>query len=294
MNLKKLEAYISVIDKRSFSEAALSLKSSQPAISIKIKSLEEDLRLELLDRGQSGVQPTAAGIVVYNASKEILQRWRVLEDELHGFQDTLTGTLTIGASTIPGTYLVPNWIRTFRNLYPKVDIKIEIGDSKKIISKLLDHHIDVGIVGYHQHSNKMTYKEIAKDSLVMIAPIQHATAQITQLEINQIKSHDFVLREEGSGTRKVMEEYLALHGFSLTDLKTTLSIGSTEGVIAAVEAGLGVSIVSRLAALPAAKAKRILMIEPKEPYERKFFLTTLAEAANRPIIKEFTNLFLKG
>jgi DNA-binding transcriptional LysR family regulator len=291
MNLKKLEAYISVIDKRSFSEAAIALKSSQPAISIKIKSLEEDLGIELLDRGLSGVQPTTAGMLVYKASKEILQSWRVLEDELHGFQDTLTGTLTIGASTIPGTYLVPNWIKTFRNLYPKVDIKIEIGDSKKVMTKLLDHQIDVGIVGYVQPSNKITFTQIAKDSLVLIAPFLHQT---TQLEFEQIKSHDFVLREEGSGTRQVMEEYLALHGVSLTDLISTLTFDSTEGVIAAVEAGLGISIVSMLAALPAVKAKRIQMIEPKEPYEREFFLTTLTEAENRPIIKEFTNLFLKG
>ena len=119
MNLKKLEAYISVIDKRSFSDAAIALKSSQPAISIKIKSLEEDLGIELLDRGQSGVHPTTAGLLVYKASNEILQRWRVLEDDLPDFQGTLTGTLTIGASTIPGTYLLPNWIRTFRSFTQK-------------------------------------------------------------------------------------------------------------------------------------------------------------------------------
>jgi DNA-binding transcriptional LysR family regulator len=90
-----------------------------------------------------------------------------------------------------------------------------------------------------------------------------------------------------------MEEYLAIHGYSLADLKTDLCIGSTEGVIAAVEAGLGISIVSKLAALPAAKANRIKMIETNKPYQRNFYLTTLSEEANRPIIKEFTELFLK-
>lgn len=294
MNFKKLEAFISVIDKRSFSEAAAALKSSQPAVSIKIKSLEEDLGLELLDRGQSGVHPTSVGMLVYQASKDILQRWRVLEDELHDFKDTLTGTLTIGASTIPGTYLLPKWIMTFRNLYPKVDLKIDISDSQNILNKLLDRQIDVGIVGSHPQSNKITCKQIANDSLVLITPNQHPFSQASQFDFDQIKSHDFVLREEGSGTRKVMEEYLAIHGIFLNDLKTTLSIGSTEGVIAAVETGLGISVVSKLAALPAAKANRIKMVDTKEPFERLFYLTTLEEAANRPIIKEFTELFLKG
>jgi DNA-binding transcriptional LysR family regulator len=291
MNFKKLEAFISVIEKRSFSEAATALKSSQPAVSIKIKSLEEDLGLELLDRGQSGVHPTSVGLLVYQASKDILQRWRVLEDELHDFKNTLTGTLTIGASTIPGTYLLPNWIMTFRKLYPKVDVKIDICDSLNILNKLLDRQIDVGIIGYHPQSNKIACKQIANDSLVLITPNQHPFSQTSQIDFNQIKSHDFVLREEGSGTRKVMEEYLAIHGLSLNDLKTTLSIGSTEGVIAAVETGLGISLISKLAALPAAKANRIKMVETKEPFERHFFLTTLAESANRPIIKEFTELF---
>lgn len=294
MNFKKLEAFISVIDKRSFSEAAAALKSSQPAVSIKIKSLEEDLGLELLDRGQSGIHPTSVGMLVYQASKDILQRWRVLEDDLHDFKDTLTGTLTIGASTIPGTYILPNWIMTFRNLYPMVDVKIDISDSQNILNKLLDRQIDVGIVGYHPQSNKITCKQIANDSLVLITPNQHPFSQTSQFDFTQIKSHDFVLREEGSGTRKVMEEYLSIHGLSLNDLKTTLSIGSTEGVIAAVETGLGISVVSKLAALPAAKAKRIKMVETKEPFERRFYLTILEEAANRPIIKEFTELFLKG
>lgn len=291
MNFKKLEAFISVIDKRSFSEAAAALKSSQPAVSIKIKSLEGDLGLELLDRRQSGVHPTSVGLLVYQASKDILQRWRVLEDELHDLKDTLTGTLTIGASTIPGTYLLPNWIMTFRKLYPKVDVKIDISDSQNILNKLLNREIDVGIVGYLPQSNKITCKQIANDSLVLIAPNQHPFSQTSQLDFNQIKSHDFVLREEGSGTRKVMEEYLAIHGLSLNDLKTTLSIGSTEGVISAVETGLGISVVSKLAAIPAAKANRIKMVETKEPFERRFYLTTLEEAANRPIIKEFTELF---
>jgi DNA-binding transcriptional LysR family regulator len=289
MNLKKLEALAAVLEKKSFSDAAATLKTSQPAISLKIKSLEEELGLELLDRGQSGIQPTPAGTLVHQASKEILHRWRRLEDDLQTIQGTLTGTLTIGASTIPGTYLVPRWVKSFRTLFPNVDVTIQIGDSKKILSMLLDHQIDIGIVGLHQHSNKISFKQIASDSLVWIAGNEHSG----DVDFSDLHTQDFILREEGSGTRKAMVDYLATHGYSLTQLSSSLSIGSTEGVIAAVEADLGISFVSKLAALPAAKANRVKLIEPVKPVDRNFYYTTLTEEGNRPIIKEFTNLLFK-
>lgn len=294
MNFKKLEAFISVLEKRSFSEAAAALKSSQPAISIKIKSLEEELGIELLDRGRSGVHPTRAGILVYQTAKEIMGRWGQLEDDLLSFQDTLTGTLTIGASTIPGTYLIPGWIKKFRTLYPKVDVKIEINDSRKILNKLLDHQIDVGIVGLHQQSAKMITKTVASDSLVLIVPVEHEISQSSHLDFNLLKKYDLVLREEGSGTRKEMEEYLEINGSSLADFNSSISIGSSEAVISAVEAGLGISFISKLAAVPAVKANRVKMIETLKPYQRNFYFSTLSESENRPIIREFTNFLAKG
>ena len=294
MNLNKLEAFIMVVEKKSFSDAASALKGSQPAVSLKIKSLEEDLGMELVSRGVSGIEPTPAGMLVYYAAKEILQRWRRLEDDLCGFQDTLTGTLTIGASTIPGTYLVPSWLKKFRTLYPKVDVTVEIGDSKETLDKLLNHQIDVGIVGMDQPSHKLSSRTISSDSLVLITPNDHPLVHSNDLDFSRIKQYDFVLREKGSGTRKEMEEYLSIHGYSLADLKTVVSIGSTEAVIAAVEAGLGISFISKLAASPAAKAKRVQVIEKFEPVNRNFYFTTLVEAENRPLIKEFAEILFKG
>lgn len=288
MNLNKLEAFILVVERRSFSEAAQALKSSQPTISLKIKSLEEELGFELLDRSLSVLQPTPAGSSVYKAAKEIVHRWKNLEDELNYYNGSLTGTLKLGASTIPGTYLLPKWMKNFRDLYPLVDISIEIGDSKEILDKLLNHQIDAGIVGLHTDNNKITFSRIASDSLVLIAPIKHPLTEVANPDFSQIKQYDFVLREEGSGTRQVMEDYLAYQGYSLKDLKTVVSIQSTEAVIAAVEAGLGISFVSKLAALPAVRKNQIKIIPNVTPFQRSFYFTTLKESENRPIIKELT------
>lgn len=292
MNIKKLEAFIMVVEKRSFSEAAFALGSSQPAVSLKVKSLEEELGLELLERNISGIQPTAAGTIVYHAAKDITKTLKRLQDDLLGFQDTLTGSLTIGASTIPGTYLLPVWIKNFRTLYPKVEVKIEIGDSQKMLEKLHNRQIDIAIIGLYQDSNKLHNYPIASDSLVLITPNGHPLTKNTEIDMKQIQQYDFVIREEGSGTRKEMQEYLAEHGINLSELKTVLSIGSTEAVIAAVEAGLGISFISKLAAVPATRASRVQLVERFPFFQRSFYLTTLVEAENRPIIKEFTNALL--
>jgi DNA-binding transcriptional LysR family regulator len=294
MNFKKLEAFISVLERKSFSEAAAVLKSSQPSISLKIKSLEEELGIELLDRNRSGVHPTRAGILVYQTAKDILGRWSQLEDNLLGFQETLTGTLTIGASTIPGTYIVPGWIKNFRSLYPKVDVSIEIADSKKVLNKLLDHQIDVGIVGLYEKSNKIATKAVGTDSLVLVVPVDHEISSSRGIDCQLLQKFDLVLREEGSGTRKEMEEYLASNGCSLSDFKSSISIGSSEAIISAVEAGLGISFISKLAAIPAVKANRVKMIETVKPYQRNFYFSTLIESENRPIIREFSDFITKG
>lgn len=290
MNLKKLEAFIMVVEKNSFSEAAAVLKSSQPSVSLKIKSLEDELGFELLDRGLSGIRPTPAGMVVYTAAKDIANRWRTLEGELGEFQGTLTGTLTIGASTIPGTYLLPGWVKKFRRLFPKVDVKIEIGDSKKILEKLQNHQIDAAIIGMKVESRLLISKPVALDSLVLVTSVDHPLVQEASADFSQIQQYDFVLREEGSGTRKMMEHFLAEKGLSFEDLTVAVSIGSTESLIAAVEAGLGISFISRLAAMPAQKAGRIMIVDTFEPYEREFCLVTHSDAENRPIIRQFSDI----
>jgi DNA-binding transcriptional LysR family regulator len=290
MNLKKLEAFIMVVEKNSFSEAAAALKSSQPSVSLKIKSLEDELGFELLDRGAAGIRPTPAGVLVYTAAKDIAKRWRMLEGELGEFQGTLTGTLTIGASTIPGTYLLPGWVKRFRSLFPKVDVKIEIGDSKKILEKLQNHQIDAAIIGMKVESRLVKSNPVATDSLVLVTPEGHPLVQTESADFSQLQQYDFVLREEGSGTLKMMEHYLAEKGLSFEDLTVAVSIGSTESVIAAVEAGLGISFISRLAAMPAQRAGRIKIVDMFEPYEREFYLVTHTDAENTPMIRQFSEI----
>ncbi|MGM0900397.1 MAG: selenium metabolism-associated LysR family transcriptional regulator [Bacillota bacterium] len=291
MNFRKLEAFVLLIEKKSFSDVAAQLGCTQPAISQLIKSLEGDLNLALYDRYSSIIRTTPAGHFVYQKAKSILKQWEELEDGIQVFHNTLTGNLVIGASTIPGTYLVPQYVGEFHRLFPNVNVTVEISDSKKIIDKIINNQVDIGLVGIKPCSNKMVCTEVASDTLVFITPNNHPLSNSNSLSGYNLRHYNFVLREEGSGTRKVMEDYLKIFGIQMSDLHSVIHVGSTEALIAYVEAGVGISCVSMLAAIPAAKSGRIQIAEKIEPFKRSFYLSTLAKNTNLPIIKEFSAIY---
>jgi DNA-binding transcriptional LysR family regulator len=294
MNLKKIQAFLLVIEKGSFSEAADVMSLSQPAVSQQVKSLEEDLGVSLLCRSSSMIEPTSAGRYVYKMGYQLLEQWKELEHGINAFHGTLTGTLRIGASTIPGTYLLPRWLGQYHKKFPNVDVCLEIGDSQGIISRLLNKQVDVCIVGSEPNSAEIEYRMVAEDSLVLISPNDHPllTAPCKNIP-RELLQYDFVLRERGSGTRKSMEDWLHLFGIEITDFRTIGQFGSTESLIAAVEAGLGLGFISQLAATPSVKAGRIRIISIMSNINQKFYICCLKGKQDHPTIKEFVNLVME-
>jgi len=167
MNLKKIETFLLIIEKRSFSAAAESLGMTQPAVSTHVKSLEQDLGVKLIERGASTIQPTPAGNYVYHHGRQLLELAHELEEGVKSFQGVLTGKLRIGASTIPGTYLLPKWLGRFYQLFPKVEVINEISDSKQILERLVDRHIHIAITGDKIDSPEIHSEQVATDSLVL-------------------------------------------------------------------------------------------------------------------------------
>jgi DNA-binding transcriptional LysR family regulator len=290
MNLKKIQAFLLVIDKGSFSDAAELMGLSQPAISQHVKSLEEDLGVSLINRSSSFVQPTVAGRYVYKIGSQMLTLCKELEEGVHAYHGTLTGTLRIGASTIPGTYLVPKWIGQFHEKYPKVDVVLEIGDSQGMLNKLSNRQVDLVLIGSKPSCPDMEFEIVAEDTLVLIAPNNHPIFSAKwDGEVKRLLQFPFVIREMGSGTRRAMEEWLRRYEVNLSDMKTVAQMGSTESLIAAVEAGIGLSLVSQLAAAPAVKANRIQTVAEVSEIQRMFHLAYLKARQDHPIIKEFVH-----
>lgn len=288
MNLKKLKAFMLVLDKGSFSEAAEMMDLSQPAISQQVKSLEEDLGVSLLNRSSSTIKPTAAGRYVYNAGFQLLKQWKDLEEGVKAFHGTLNGTLAIGASTVPGNYMLPRSIGEYCKAHPNVDVVLEIGDSEAILSKMMNRQLDAAVISFPSDSPDLDCEMIAEDSLVLISshghPLVTAPCQGDPCELVQ---YEFVIREKGSGTRKAMDEWLTRCGVDITDLRIVAQFSSNEALIAAVEAGVGLSFVSQLAAQPAVKAGRIQIVSVMSAISRKFYLIYPKARKDYPTVKEW-------
>lgn len=295
MNLKKIQAFVAVIEKGSISVAAADVGRSQPAVSQQIKSLEEDFGVLLLDRNSSKVQPTAAGNYIYKTGRQMLEQWEEMEEGIRSFIDTATGTLKIGASTIPGSYFLPRWIGHFHRLFPKIDVVIEIGGSREVISRLHNKQVDIAVVGSLPEGKDIVSNVVAVDSLVLITPQGHSLAASDyEKDPCELARHDFVLREKGSGTREAMEKGLTHCGIQMSDLHSVARVGSTEAVIAAVEEGLGISFISKFAAIPAFKAGRVQQVSIAAPLTRTFYVSTLKGRKENPIIKQFSSFILNN
>jgi DNA-binding transcriptional LysR family regulator len=288
MNLKKIQAFILVLQKESFSEAAGELGISQPAVSSLIKGLEKELGVTLLERTGSIIKATPAGQFVSDMGQEILRKWQDLEEGVKPFQNTLNGTIRIGTSTIPGTYLLPKWLGGFHQRYPYIELINEISDSSEIFNRLITKKVDVAITSSISASTLVTSETLATDALVLIAPNDHPILELeAEVDPCNLVTYPFVFREVGSGTRKAMEEKMRGYGVNLEEIKVVAQLGSTEAILSSVEAGLGISFVSKWAAYPAVQAGRVQLVPTTDVFTQSYYLSYLKGHDLLPRLKEF-------
>ncbi|GGH81458.1 DNA-binding transcriptional LysR family regulator [Pullulanibacillus pueri] len=288
MNLKKIQTFVLVIKKASFSEVAEILGVTQPAVSSQVKGLEKELGVRLLERHSTYVEPTVAGRYVYEMGQQLLEKWQELETGIQHFPQTLTGTIRIGTSTIPGTYLLPHWIGGFHQRFPQMNILNEVSDSREIESRLLNKKVDIAVTGAPIVSKNIVSEAIAADALVLIAPKDHPLGKLTApVQLSDLVMYPFVFREEGSGTRSRMEIEMSNHGLNLQDIQIAAQFGSTEAILTAVEVGIGISYVSKWAAVQAVKADRVQLIPTVNTFQQTYYLSYLRGQEEIPRIKEF-------
>lgn len=244
-SLRQIEVFCQVAEQRSFSKAANAVFLSQPTVSEHMAALERTVGNRLFDRVRGAVSLTRAGQVFYDHAKRMLAMQREAVRALDELKGAVRGQLDLGGSTIPGTYVLPGLIRSFRDTHPDVKVTIRCGDSSEIIEMVVAGKIELGIVGSRVKRRGVRSEEIAKDELVVICPPGHPWAKRRQVEPAELAKEPFVTREQGSGTRETMERQLAEAGVG--PLQVSVEVGSTEEVKESVKAGLGISIVSRRA-----------------------------------------------
>lgn len=291
MNLKSLKMLVRLADRGSFSAVAEELDVSQPAVSMQINNLEERFDTELFRRAEGGVELTPAGRIVYRHARSMLTSWQQLNLEINRLQEKHIGRLTVGASTIPSTCLLPALMSRMMEEYPEIEIDMRVGDSGEAISMLVEREVDLIIVGHRPEENSFIIKPVVEDRLELIVPVDDELARAESVKLEDIKDKNFLIREEGSGTRRAMLSGLEKAGMKENELSIRGELESNEAIIAAVEAGLGISFISRLAAGRAAAGGRIERIEVEEMnLSRHFYLAYNREREGERLLEEFAAL----
>jgi DNA-binding transcriptional LysR family regulator len=247
MDTRQLAAFCAVVERKSFSQAAERLGVTQPAVSLQIRSLEQRLGRQLLDRSGRRVEPTEDGLRLYASAQRLLAAEEHLLEELDaGDEGTISGTLELGASTGPGGTVVPLLLCDFQDAYPDVRVRLSVSDTQTVVDQVAERELELGIVGAGRRHRGVTFEPFFSDEVVLVCPAGHALAGKT-ISLEQLKAEPLIVMQEGAGVRQVIEDELRKAGTRLRDLDVRMELGLQESVRSAVLAGHGVTFISRLA-----------------------------------------------
>lgn len=261
LDLRQIEVFCYVARFRSFSKAADALLLTQPTISGHIKTLEESLSLVLFDRLGREVTLTHAGEVLYTYAKRLVAVKTAAGQALQELQGGVIGELLIGGSSIPGQYVLPPILGHFKRQYPDITVVLSITDTMDIIERIIRGDLELGIVGACVPHAQVLYDRFMPDELVLAVARDHPWAQQGTVPLAALEQEPFIQRERGSGSRLVMEQTLKQHGFEPTGLRTVAEMGSTEAIKQGIKAGIGVSILSRIALTDELQAGSVCIVE---------------------------------
>ncbi|MBW2057352.1 MAG: LysR family transcriptional regulator [Deltaproteobacteria bacterium] len=247
MDMRQLEVFCRVVELHSFTRAAEAVFLSQPTVSEHIRTLEETLGEKLLDRLGREVLPTPAGRILYRYAHRILQTREEAIQAMARYRGELTGRLVLGASTIPGTYMLPKIIGGFKTRHPSIQLALKILGSGQIVEAVLRGDLEIGLVGAKWKDRRLKAEEIFSEELVLTVYPEHPWTDREEVGMEEIYGEPFILREQDSGTRKVMSEILEAHGFDMSKLSVVAEMATTQAVCQSIKARIGISIVSRQA-----------------------------------------------
>jgi len=248
MNLDHVRSFLEVIKRGSLSEAARALGISQPAVSNQIKGLERELGTELLIRDERGVVSlTAAGEVFLAFAERVVAAHEELLQQLDHLKEAVSGELVIAASTTPGEYVLPQLLSDFKACYLQVEAKVTIADTGDVVEKVLTRECDIGFIGAPIERPRLILAPLIKDEIVLAVYPDHPFAGREAIRLEELQGQRLILREEGSGTRRSLEQLLSERGEKLPEDNVVLVLGSTHAIIEAIQSRLGIGFVSAFA-----------------------------------------------
>jgi DNA-binding transcriptional LysR family regulator len=270
MTLEQLRVFVAVAERQHVTRAADALNLTQSAVSAAIAALESRHETKLFNRVGRGIELTDAGKLFLTEAKAILTRVEAAELALAEFSGLKSGTLSVKASQTIASFWLPRHLVAFRRAYPGIDVRLSIGNSAQVAAAIRAGTADLGFVEGEVLDPALVSRPIARDQMIVVVGPDHPWTSRQIVNAADIADTEWVLREQGSGTRSVFEQALAGLGVRLTDLRIAMELPSNEAVRAAVEAGMGATAISASVAAPSIEAGLLHAVPIKLP-DRHFY-----------------------
>ncbi len=271
MSDRRLKVFHTVAKLLSFTKAAEAMHMTQPAVTFQVRQLEEYFNTRLFDRTHNKVNLTQAGERVAEYAERIFDLYTEMENSVRDLTGEISGALTIGASTTIAEYMLPALLGEFKNRYPEINLRLKVSNSEGIVSMVEHNVIDLGVVEAPVSNKNLIVEVCHDDQLVVVTPPDHELAKRGEkVNASDIARYPFVSREEGSGTRDVITQYLIDEKVALDDMNFCLELGSPEAIKGAVEAGMGITIMSRSIIGKELKLKTLAALQLDPPLSRPF------------------------
>jgi DNA-binding transcriptional LysR family regulator len=243
---------------------------TQPAVTFQIRQLEEQFDTRLFDRAHNRVSLTEAGNVAFEFAETIFEKYSEMENAIRDITGSISGSLTLGASTTISEYMLPALLGDFNSKNPEVLLRLRVSNTDGIVSMIENNVIDLGVVEGPVTNKNLLVEKCRDDELVVVVPPDHEFAKKKSVNIKDVLDNSFICREEGSGTREVVSEYVKSQGLGKHALKACLELGSPEAIKGAIEAGMGISILSSVSIAKEIKLGTLKTVPLDPPLTREF------------------------
>ena len=286
MSDRRLQVFHAVAGVLSFTRAAELLHMTQPAVTHQIRQLEQELDTRLFDRANNRISLTEAGRCTLGYASRIMALYGEMDEAVKALTGARTGLAAVGASTTVAEYMLPELLGEFRRRFPDVRIRLHVANTDAVVAMVADNTIDLGVVEGEVENRSLLVEPCRRDELVAIVAPGHPLEALEAVPAAALPEHPFVQREGGSGTRSVIARWLGEQGLAEDALDCPFELGSTEAIKGAVQAGVGVSIVSRATIANELELGR-LVARPLAPrLERAYFFVRQRQAFRTHVMDE--------
>lgn len=269
MNLRHLETFLKIVELKSFTKAGEELHLTQPTVSKQMVDLEAAFDVRFIDRTKRGLALTRAGEILLRYAKDFLALRDETLNAIAAFKGLRRGNIRMGASNIPGVYVLPPILKAFRERYEGIQLQLAISDTGEVSDRVEEGDLDIGFVGAKDETRKLVYQAFLDDLIVFVAPPDYADS----VGIEEIKRYPLLVREAGSGTRKCFDVALRKKGITPADMQIVAELGDTQAIKEAVKQGMGVAYLSLRAITEELKNRtlKVLNIDGIPGVKRSFY-----------------------